>query len=116
MRPELEVALLGHTADTDEWAAMLSGRGHRVARLDSPASLAGQTVELVLIAVATPDEAPAALRLLGEAPAAPALALLAGDPHPLTRLVRAVLQAKRDWEAPSTRWSIPWRSWTGEGS
>jgi two-component system, NtrC family, sensor kinase len=98
MKPELQVALLGHSPETDEWAAILSGRGHRVARLEGPHDLSTNAAELLLVMVPSPGDAGTALRDLAEAPAPTALALLAGDPHPLTRLVRAFLQAKRDWE------------------
>jgi two-component system, NtrC family, sensor kinase len=95
MKPELEVALLGHPAETEAWAAILGRRGHRVSRLEGAEALAGRHADLV-IAVVPPSEA--AALTAGSAPEGPALALLVGQAHPLTELVRAILQAKRDWE------------------
>jgi two-component system, NtrC family, sensor kinase len=95
MKPELEVALLGHPVDIEAWAAILGRPGHRVSRLATAEELAGRAAELV-IAVVPPDEAAALAG--GRAPHDPALALLVGEGHPLTAFVRAIHQAKRDWE------------------
>ncbi|MET0551760.1 MAG: ATP-binding protein [Vicinamibacteria bacterium] len=95
MQHELDVALLGHPAETEVWAAILGRRGHRVVRLEAADDLEGRGADLV-IAVVSSAEASALAAVRGAD--GPALALLVGEPHPLTGLVRAILQAKRDWE------------------
>jgi two-component system NtrC family sensor kinase len=95
MKPELEVALLGHAAEIDAWAAILGRRGHRVSRADEATELDGRSADLVIAVV--PSSEVAALAELSR-PGGPALALLVGEGHPLTELVRTILQAKRDWE------------------
>lgn len=95
MKPELEVALLGHPSETEAWAAILGRPGHRVSRLGAPEDLAGCGADLVIAVVPAAEAAAlAAGRATGDA----ALALLVGEGHPLTAVVRAVHQAKRDWE------------------
>jgi signal transduction histidine kinase len=95
MKPELEVALLGHPSETEAWAAILGHRGHRVSRLDSTDELAAGKADMVIAVVPARD---AAALTAGRAPDDPALALLVGEGHPLTAFVRAIHQAKRDWE------------------
>lgn len=96
MQPELEVALLGHESETDEWAALLGRKGWRITRFREPPS-ARATAGLV-IAIVGPDGASATLEAVHQAFDSPAVALLVGDRHPFLDLFTALVEAKRDWE------------------
>jgi signal transduction histidine kinase len=94
---EVRVTVVGTGPDADEWASILGARGCRVSRVPSADDHHEAEAELVL-ALATRGEAVHIAATESSRPSPPPLALLAGDPHPLTRVVRAVVQAKREWE------------------
>jgi signal transduction histidine kinase len=94
---EVRVTVVGLGPDADEWASILGARGCRVSRVPSAADWQRTNADLV-VALTTPE---GAARIAVDESARPdprALALLAGAPHPLTSVVRAVVQAKREWE------------------
>lgn len=94
---ELRVTLLGEEPAAGEWAAILGARGYRVHRVPEARDLGESETDLV-VALVHPGEARAVAAMVDAAPSRPALALLTGGANPLTRLVQAILQAKREWE------------------
>jgi PAS domain S-box-containing protein len=95
MLPELAVALLGHSSDTEPWAALLGHPSWRITH----AGMGGIPGEAhLLIAVVPPAEMQAAVRELAAVADPPPMALFTGRPHPLMQMLAALLQAKRDWE------------------
>jgi signal transduction histidine kinase len=94
---ELRVTVVGLGPEADEWASILGARGCRVSRV--PATVEERRTEADLVLALAPREDAARVAAVESAnPSPPPLALLAGAPHPLTRVVRAVVQAKREWE------------------
>jgi PAS domain S-box-containing protein len=113
--PELRVTLFGRDPEADEWASILGARGCRVSRADTAADLWRSGTDLVL-AMGGPRDATLIAGAAAESDAPPALALLTGSPHPLTRVVRAVIQAKREWEGTFDAVVDPVALLDGEGT
>jgi signal transduction histidine kinase len=95
MQPGLEVVLLGSSADTDDWAALLDRPGWTVTR--APSARPGPPPHVV-IAIVSRAEAESTLRESAASFDAPLAVLISVPDHPLTQIFRALVEAKRDWE------------------
>ena len=95
MQPGLEVVLLGSSADTDDWAALLDRPGWTVTR--APSARPGPPPHVV-IAIVSWAEAESTLRESAASFDAPLAVLISVPDHPLTQIFRALVEAKRDWE------------------
>ncbi len=97
--PRLRVGILGRRPGTQEWAATLAGRVDVVEHDDLETLLsAGHSLLLVF---ATPAETPELAARIAERPRGAPLAVLVGpgaEGHPLTQLVLALVEGKREWE------------------
>jgi signal transduction histidine kinase len=76
------VAIIGDGPEAERWAEILAHRGVTVARLDEAAASQADLVVQLEAAESSP----------------PAVVLRGARDHPLTRLLRSLLQAKQDWE------------------
>ncbi|HEX6738586.1 MAG TPA: ATP-binding protein [Vicinamibacteria bacterium] len=95
----LRIALLGEAGDVQIWKQILSGRGTQV-RLTSLDELGEAPVDLAVV-VTSVGEGPQIARALSDQRGTPSYALLAGPegaPHPQTQLLKALAEAKRQWE------------------
>ena len=95
----LRIALLGEPGDVDTWTQILAGRGTQV-RLTSLDELGRSPVDLAVV-VTSVEDAPRIAKALAGLPGAPPYALLAGlegHTHPQTQLLKALAEAKRQWE------------------
>ncbi len=97
--PRLRVGILGHGPGPSEWSAALAGRVD-LAQADDVETLLRSDPSLILIFVA-PEDASALGARVAAASGGPPLAVLVGDEaegHPMTRLVLALVEGKREWE------------------
>jgi two-component system, NtrC family, sensor kinase len=95
----LRIALLGEPGDVETWTQILAGRGTQV-RLTSLDELGRSPVDLAVV-VTFVEEGPRIAQALAGQESAPPYALLAGregHTHPQTQLVKALAEAKRQWE------------------
>jgi signal transduction histidine kinase len=93
------IALLGQPRDVDTWQQILAGRGTQV-RLTGLEELGRLPVDLTVV-VTSVEEGPRIAQILAQQEGTPPYALLAGregDAHPQTQLLKAMAEAKRQWE------------------
>jgi PAS domain S-box-containing protein len=94
------VGVLGAGSDVSEWSSALSGRAFEVVPAPDVDALLSAGVDVGLVVMQAGQAAEVASRIAGS-PAAPPVAMLVGDgrqPHPFTRLLSSLLEAKNDWE------------------
>jgi signal transduction histidine kinase len=92
----LRVTITGDDPSLEVWTSLLAARGCVITR--APASEASRTGADLVLGVCGPQEAAQIVATASAQRASPALALLTGALNPLTRIVSAVVQAKREWE------------------
>lgn len=112
---ELRVILFGEGQEVASWWSLLGARGCVVTHSSVPSEIWRNPPDLVL-AVCRPDQAAEIASAAGVLASPPALALLTGAPNPLSGLVGAVIQAKREWEATFDAVVDPVALLDGEGT
>jgi len=99
-REAVRVAVLGESTDADDWTEALARRAIDVIRVDGVAAIRAAGVGHVLV-FAAPQQAAALAEELAAEPNLPPITLLLsadGGGHPHTRLVKALVEAKAQWE------------------
>ena len=99
-RETLRVAVLGDGRDAAEWAEALSHRAFDVVRVDGVSSLGDSGAAQVLVFAAIDEAARIADELAAGGDLPPATLVVGGrhELHPLTRLIKALVGAKAQWE------------------
>jgi signal transduction histidine kinase len=95
----LRIALLGDPDELQTWRQILAGRGTQV-RLTELDELSQAPVDLAVVVTSVAEGAQVAQALAAQE-STPPYALLAardGSPHPQTQLLKALAEAKRQWE------------------
>jgi two-component system, NtrC family, sensor kinase len=99
-RGAVRVAVLGESRDAEDWIEALTRRAIEVIRVDGVSGIAAAGAGH-LLAFATPRDASSlAASLAAQADLPPVTLLLSADggDHPHTRLVKALVEAKAEWE------------------
>jgi len=95
----LRVGLVGSGTDASIWRALLSHRANDPIVAETPGSLLEHDLDLMLVFAESVNLATAAAASAGAAqPPSVVVRLEPGRIHPLTALVEALAEAKREWE------------------